>query len=797
MIAQLVHDSLRLLRNRWRSNLAAILTIGAGVALALVVFVTLDAFLWADDDVADSSRVVHLRSRRGTEKPRDQLAAATYSFLQRTADCFSSVAAFREDTFSVEFGGAVQDIRSGCVNAEFFATYGSTPSRGRSFTAEEIASDAPVVILSSKFWKSNLGGDEDVIGRTIKIADTDRTVIGVVDRPAREFEAMSVWVPLGLGKRLHVDHTQPAIRVAARLRAGYDVTQVQQRLEQLSMALRAEAPNQIAKDWTLLARTRRAEQAEPLKPVLWLLVGAGLGSLLAAGLNAAAVKLITFAAVEPQLAIKRALGATNLILAAPLIIEGALLAVFGALSGGISVKVAITLLPIDSMSFLVKSANLASNTHVYWALGAMTVFVAVMLLWVPLRRLRREQWSHMLQKRHASERELLRFQRAAIVIQLGLSFMLLVGGGRMLRGWQDLRRIDLGFEAAHTTVVTLGKPMSEAPSSEQNQLLATALERDLAALDGIDHAAVCVTLPLMSGWMFPYYVDGAPVQTVGELPQAALNFVSPGYLTTIGLRLRSGRWFTDADTRDAQWVAVINTTLARTHFPQGDAVGKWLYPAHTSKVYRLIVGVVDDVRLNSLTAPTVPQIYEPFAQHPSPSFRLVYSTPRDRAPPTLAALRAAVARIAPNRPLGAVYRMQEYLDGHLARPRFAASVVLCVALFSVVLCLAGFASLVAYSTSRRTREFGLRLALGATTQDVFSGLLRESLQICMWGSLLGALGAYLLNQTLDKLVVLPAHTHFAAYVLAAIVLIFVTFIATAAPALRASRIDPAKALREE
>jgi len=797
MGSPLLRAGLHPLRAHWRSNIAAILTIGAGVALALVVFITLDAFLWADDDVTDSSRVVHLRSQRGTEKPREQLAAATFSFLQRTATCFSGVAAFREDTFSVESGGSVQEIRGGCVNPEFFATYGAAPTRGRFFTAEEIASDAPVVVLSSRFWKSAFGGDEGVIGRTVKVAEIDRTVIGVVERPAREFEAMSVWVPLALGKRFQVDHTQPAVSVAARLRAGYDVAQAQHQLEQASATLRAEAPNQIAKDWMLRARTRRAEQAEPLKPVLWLLISAGLGSLLAAGINAAAIKLITFAAEEPQLAIKRALGAPNLILALPLILEGAWLAVSGALVGGVSTKVALTLLSTDSMSLLARAARLASNAHVFWALGAMTILVASLVLWVPLRRLRREQWGHLLQQRHASERELLRFQRVAIVIQLGLSFMLLVGGSRMLRGWQDLRRVDLGFDAARTTSVNLGKPMSETPTPEQTQLLAAALERDLATLDGIDHAAVCATLPLMPGWMFPYYVHGAPVQTVGELPQAALNFVSPGYLPTMGLRLRSGRWFTDADTRDSQWVAVVNTTLARTHFPQGDAVGKWLYPAHTSKVYRLIVGVVDDVRLNNLTAPAGPQIYEPFAQHPSPSFRLVYSTPRDRAPPTLAALRAAVARSAPNRPLGAAYRMQGYLDGQLARPRFVALVVLSVALFSVALCVAGFAALVIFATTRRTREFGLRLALGATARDIFGGIVAESLRLCFWGALLGIVGAFLLNQTLDKLVTLPAPAHVAAYGIALVVLAIVTLAATAWPAWRAARIDPAIALREE
>lgn len=797
MMIQLVRDSLRVLRNRWRSNIAVILTIGAGVALALVVFVTLDAFLWADDHVADSSRVVHIRSRRGAEKPRDRLPAATFSFLQRAADCFSSVAAFSEDTFSVESGGSVQNVRGGCVNAEFFATYGTTPTRGRFFTAGEIASDAPVVILSSSFWKNVLGGDEGVIGRTVKIAETDRTVIGVIDLPAREYEAMRVRVPLALGKRFQVDHTYPAVRVTARLRAGYDVAQAQQRLEQLSAALRAEAPNQIAKDWTLFARTRRAEQAEPLKPVLWLLVGAGLGSLLAAGMNAAAIKLITFAVAEPQLAIKRALGATNMILAVPIIFEGAALAVSGALLGTATVKVALKLLSRDSMNLLVKSAEFASNAHVRWAIGAMTVLVALLIMWVPLRRLRREKWGHLLQQRHASERELLRFQRAAIVIQLGLSFMLLVGGGRMLRGWQDLRRVDLGFDAERSTVVALGKSLSEASTPEQNRLLAAALERDLTAVEGIDRAAVCVAAPLTPGWMIPYHVHGALVQTIGELPQAALNFVSPGYLPTMGLRLRSGRWFTDADTRDAQWVAVVNTTLARTHFPQGDAVGKWLYPAHDQNTWRLIVGTVDDVRLNHLTGPAVPQIYEPFAQHPRADFALVYSTPRDRPPPSLAALRAAVARLAPNRPLGTVYRMQEYLAGHLARPRFAAFVVLTVALFSVALCIAGFASLVAYSTTRRTREFGLRIALGATTRDIFGGILGESLRLCLGGALLGAIGAFLLNQTLDKLVTLPAQAHVAAYALALGVLALVAFVATAAPAWRAARVDPAVALREE
>lgn len=797
MFAPLVRESLRHLFKYWRSNAAVLLTIAVGASLALTVFLTLDAFLWADDGVVDTSRLVHLRTRRSAEKLQSQLAAATFGFVQRTADCFSSVAAFRSDNFSVESGGAEQNLRGGCVNAEFFATYGAVPTRGRFFSPEEIATDAPVVVLSSQYWRSAFGGDETVLGRTVKIGRTNRTVIGIVDRPAREFEEVSLWVPLGLGKRLQVDHTYPAVSVVARLRAGYDLVRAQQRLDQLSTTLRAEEPNQIAKEWTLLARSRRDEQSAPIRPVLWLLIGAGLGSLLAAGMNAAAVRLVRFAAAEPQLAIKRALGATNLTLAVPMLLEGVFLAVTGVLLGAGGARTALALLAKDSTNLLRWSAEFASRSHLYWACGAMIALFAVLLLWVPLRRLRRQAWSHLLQQRHASERELLRFQRAAIVIQLSLAFTLLVGGARMLRGWQDLRHVDLGFDATRATIATLGRSPTESATPEQNRLLGAALERELSALDGIDHAAVCIALPLTPGWMLPYYVNGAPVQMVGELPRAAVNFVSPGYLPTMGLRLRSGRWFTAADTDGAQWVAVINTTLARTHFPQGDAVGKWIYPAHDEKVFRLIVGVVDDVRLNSLTEPVVPQIYEPFAQHPRVDFTLVLSTPHDRPAPTLAALRATLARLAPHRPLGKVYRMQEYQDGQLARPRFAALVVLTVALFSVVLCIAGFASLVAYATTRRTREFGLRIALGATARDIFGGILGESLRLGAAGALLGAVGAFLLNQTLDKLVTLPAQAHLAAYGLAAAVLVIVTFLATAAPAWRASRIDPAIALREE
>lgn len=797
MAGLILIESARRLRRQWRSNLVVIGVIGFGSCLVLAVFATINAYLWTEAGIPGSERVVYIESRRGGDKPQRLLPSAAVEFLIREASGFAAIGASRGALAGVDLGDFVQGARATRATAGLFEAYGMAPRAGRFFTKEEVAADAPVVIISESFWRNSLGAVENVVGRELRVDQRVRIIVGVVSSFPEEFEETLLWVPLVLDARDRRDFTYPQLRVVGSLRHDVGSEQVQQELARISRNLELAEPAQIGKGWNLVLRSWREEYSAPLRPVLGLLVSAALTGLLVAAVNASAIKLIGFTADEPRLAIKHALGALPLVLALPVVVEAGVLALCGTVLGYIGAPRLLILLLRDSAQTWLPDLQASSGSWLPAAGGGVALFVFFVLIAIPLRRMARTSWGEQLQRRHASEREVRRYHRAAIVVQLGLAFALSVSAGGMLQAWRALRQIDLGFEPKGVSTLFVGAAASRYASPEQQRHLAAALEQSLTATAGVARAAVALKPPLVAGWLLPYQVHGEPTRPSAELPQAAVNLVSANYLATIGLRLRAGRWFTEADGERSQLVAVVNRTLAKQHFRDGEAVGKWIYPIHGATGWRLIVGVVDDVKLGSLSSPTEPQIYQPFTQHPALNFSLVYSAQADISAPGSVAIRKAVARVDVAQPIDTIYRLEDFHERKLARARAVSRIIMAVALFSVGLCLVGFGALVSYASMRRGREFGLRMALGATARNVFVGVIRESLCLTGGGVLIGLIGALLLSQTMSKLVALPIQAHAANYVGALVLLVGVTLVATIVPAWRASRVDPAKALREE
>lgn len=774
-----------------------LIVITIGGAIALSVFATLDAFLWSNAGVADPNRLVFLKSRRGTESPVKELPPATFDYMRTHAPGLAAVGAFKNTVTSLDTGTEMVGAASMLATPEVFSAYGLVTRLGRVFTEEECAADSPVVVVSENFWRTHLGSAPDAIGREIRLNNRTRTVIGVFGAVPSAFDMVQIWLPLVFTARDRTDHTYATVRVVARLRAEVGMHQIEQELDQAAAALRKEFGSQVPQDWAIVVSTWREEQSSAIRPVQWLLAGTALLSVFVAGANAAGLRVVRFLGQESQLAIRHVLGASSATLVAPILIEGAVLAGGGAALAALAARQGLLSLQEEfgATAFLARQLEFGWRFHT--AAVVFGVFFFACLTAVQTRRAMARSWAGRLQRQHASERNLRHLQRVVIAMQLGTAFMLASSGTRLIAGWNELSRIDLGFDASRATYALVTPASGAQFSREQMSALVARLDTAITTSGVGAHAAASTRVPLTASWMLPYLVHGEPAKRPSEMPRNASNLVSPGYLTALGLRLRQGRWFTDTDTLGAPLVAVVNQAFCRAHFPHGDAVGKWVYSSHSGWSWRLIVGVVDDVVQESLTAPRTPEIYEPLAQHPNSWFNLILAPAPGRPPPSFAELRAELSRIAPGMALHPLYRLQELQDRKLARHRFVAVVVLTAAGFAIILCLAGFASLVVYSTSRRTREFGLRVALGATPLNILGGVVRESAWLAGWGGALGIVGTLLLNQSMDKLVALPSDVHASSYLLAAAVLVIVTLAATVAPAWRASRVDPAVALREE
>lgn len=683
------------------------------------------------------------------------------------------------------------------MTASFLDAVGLVPQLGRSFLAdEEVPGRDRVVILSQSFWAERFNRDPHVVGARLLLDGQEHVVVGVMPAVPAEFGPVALWRPFAFGPREKVDFTFPELRVVARLRPDVPLAAAQQELDRLRAALRASQPAQT-EGWTVRLTTWRSEFSAPIRPVLWLLIGAGALSAALAGLNAAGLALARLAARQREFAVRYALGASRRAVIGPLVLESALLSTLGAAAGCALLAPCLAAFRRSAPETLLAAITIEVSSRTLLAAAGLAVFYTLLLASETARRAAQPAWTDHLKQSAIADPRVRRFQGLLIIFQLAMGFALAANAARLLEGWRNLRNTDVGFVTEGLAFASVRTPAGRYDTPAKQQLFAESVRAQVARIPGVQSAAITVTVALSKFIPVPFLVHGTPAQTLGELPISAYAAVSADYFATMGIRLVAGRNFNEGDRAGAPRVAMINETLARNHFAGKDPLNQWLYPTVGVKEWRRVVGVVADVAQESLTSPALPQIYEPFAQFPSRTFTLVFRASEGKALPAPRLLQAAVAAADPAQPLGTVRTFASLLDRLTGRQRFAALALLLAAGFSIALATAGFGSLIALTTLQRHREFGLRLALGATPRDLVVLVLRQGLRLAAAGLALGALGALALGRIADSAVQGNQGGGFAPFAAAAALLALSTLTACALPAWLATRVDPAISLRAE
>jgi predicted permease len=811
-MAELVSDLRQALRIALRTpgfSVAAVLTLGIGIGATSAVFSVLNALTWKPLAYQDSARVCLLRAwDEARNRESFSMPLAAFVALEPHAPSFERVAAYRYWSAGLSGEGVPERAQGYRVTGDTFPLLGVPAKLGRTLKPEDAAATAPkVVVLSHGLWQRRFASDAGVIGRSLRLDGEPYTVIGVM--PARfEFPVYNfkgeLWTPLFVDKAAALADPGASGSVVAlgRLRKGGSRQAAEAEVRAAFLRHAAASPETFR---SLGVRVLPLQElgAREARPPLAALLGAVLAVLLLGCANLAGLLLARGVARERELAVRTALGASGAQLVRQLLCESLLLAATGAAAGLLLASLLLAALqaalPESALSTMPNVAELRlDGATLAFGMGlALVTGVAFSL--VPALRAGRRPSAPALGSggRSLGTRPQQRLRGALVVAQVGISLVLLVGAGLALMSFRSLVARETGFAPQRVLTLTASLPSERYPDPAQRLAFFERVLTRLAVLPGVERAAAVNVLPFSTyNRGTGILLEDTPEPAPGEAARADYRVTTPGYFDALGIPLRRGRDFDARDRDGSPAVAIVNERLARRELGDASPIGRRLRVGGPAAPWREIVGVVGDVRHWSLATDPNAEAYVPLAQAPEAMMMLAVRTSGD---PVLlaAAARRAVLEVDPDQPVYHVASLGERVSETLLLPRVAALLVTSFAAAALLLAALGLYGLVAYVVGAQAPEFGLRMALGASSSDVLRQVLGRGLKLVALGMAVGGVAAFALARLAQGLFfeVNPSDPRLYAVTAGAVMLAGV--VAVGLPAARAARVDPALVLRQQ
>ncbi|HKG90380.1 MAG TPA: ABC transporter permease [Gemmatimonadaceae bacterium] len=796
----------RVLRRSPGFAAVAVLTLALGVGATTAIFSAVHAVLLRPLPYPDAGRVVMLWARNARTGDRDEAAPADYlDWRAAGGRAFAGVAALQPYGHDyTPAGGEPETLRSSLVGEDFFRVMGVGALVGRALLPEDFAgpAGARVVVISHQLWRSRFGADPAVVGRTVTLDRRPYTVVGVMP-PEFPFPAdRQLWAPMVLDEREARVRGGGYIPVVARLRPGVALAQAQREADEIAARLARDYPRTNA---------QRAIELQPLpdyltgqvRPALLVLLGAVGMVLLIACANVANLLLARGSQRRHELAVRGALGASRGRLVRQLAAESALLAALGGAAGTLvavwGARAITALAPAD----VPRIETVTVDASVLAFAAAVTLLTALLFGLAPAVQAAGVALSGSLaagsRAVHGGAPRRGGLRGALIAAEVALAMVLGVGAGLLLRSFWSLLRVDPGFVAENRLTVQLFVWDGRSKPEERVAFIADVLGR-VAALPGVRSAGAVSALPFGEsriGITTGFTIPGRPVPPPEEVPRADYSVATPGYFDAMGIPLRRGRLFAPADGPRAPSVVLVNETFARRHFPNDDPVGQRVtlrYAGNTASSE--IVGVVGDVRQVGLDQAQRPEVYVAHAQSGFGSMTLVVRTSADPAA-LLGAVKAQVYAADPQQPIWTSATLDQLVDRSLAGRRFSVVLIGAFSALALLLAAVGIYGLVSFTTAQRTRELGLRMALGARASDILAATMKDALALTGIGVAAGLAGAWSLTRVLGGMLYGIAPTDPATFVALAALVACIAALASYLPARRATRLDPVAALRND
>jgi predicted permease len=771
-------------------TIATVLTIAVATAVIVTTFSLVYGIVLRDLPYPSADRLVMVKSVYGAgDDPAASISAPDFND-RRNARSFSAAALWSRVGANIT-EGQPERVEAARVTEQFFELVGLPRPRLRNGTDQ--------VFISDRLWRRRFGADQDIVGTTLRIDNQPITIAGVLPAtfafPDRE---INLWLPLQLtpADLANANRGNEYLYMLARLRDGVSIAEAQAEMNGISAWARQQMPErrQFLQDsqWRIELDSLREDIVGRYRSALFLLFGAAALVLLLAATNVGGLFLARTVGRSRELAVRAALGAGSMRIARALAAEVALITFTG---GAIGVAVAVFALPLIARTGLPRTNELRVDaTIVAFTLFVLLAIAAAIATLIGALAARTDA---LVLRERSTTAAGARLRAILVAGQVAIAVMLVASGALLSQSYSRLRSVQAGFDPTDVLTFRVTLPQSVYDTPAKQRSFFERVQSELRHAPGVVDVSAVSELPLSTdNWTMSFTAEGRTTPPGQEPPGANIRRILPRYAETMKIPLLRGRAFDERDRDNAPKVVLIDETAARRWWPRQDPIGKRVtFSAADAEtiVWREIVGVVGAVRHDALSAPPEPHLYLPMLQSSSSQVVFVVRGSGDLA----RSARSVVRSIDPMQPLHAMQTMQRTLDSASAQPRLRAVLVAIFASIGVLLATIGLYALLAYIVASRTREVGVRMALGATEAQVVRFVIRWSLRVTAAGIAVGVIGALVMSRSMRALLFGVDPLAPSTYLLVAVGFMALAVTASIVPAFRAARIDPAIALKQE
>ena len=790
----------------------AILTLALGIGANAAIFSVINVVLLRPLPWHEPDRAVMIWSR-WTAFDKTWVAEGEVVDYRRRSRTLESVAAWSEGQVNLTGDGDPERVAAAAVTANTFATLGTAPALGRTFTAEEDVPNGPdLVLIGHGLWTRRYAGDRGITGRSIQINGQPFQVAGVMPpgfvlpTDFQNPEPTELWTPLRMNPA-SMDHGSHGLYAAGRLKPGATVAQASEELRGIARAMTSEGLYPVQMQFDTVVTSLRDEVVGGVRRSLWLLFGAVAFLLLIACANVANLLLARAEGRNREIAVRAALGAGAVRVFRQLLTESLVLTGAAAAAGLLLAWACVKALAWWNPANIPRVAAVSVDARVLLFTAAAAAATTVVFSLAPAIRALRVDLTDALKdgaQGASSGAGRQRFRSALVVVEMALAVVLLVGAGLMLRSLWALQRIELGFDPSSVLTLRVAVPAASYRTPEEVVSFYQRLLDRLRQLPGVRTAGAVRSLPLASTiGDFGLRIEGY-VPPPGTSAKGDWQIATDGYIEAMGERRLHGRTFASSDTSDSMLVGLVNEEMGRRYWPGQDPIGRRfrIGGSATDRPWVTVVGVVADVRHNGITGVVKEKFYVPHAQwhrsvgNPIRAMTIVVKTAGD--PAALAgAVRQSVRSLDPGLPVADVRTMGEVVSATLSTPRFTGMLLAVFAGLALALSAVGIYGVLSYVVSRRTREIAIRVAIGAGRADVLRMIVANGLALAMAGVAIGIVAAAYAARLMRSLLHDVAPGDPATFAAVGAGLSLVAALASLVPAWRATRVDPVTALKTE
>ena len=786
----------------------AILALALGIGANTAIFSVINGVLLRALPYPQAERILRLSAAN----PQRGINDGAFSFprfehMQRqSGDNLEAIAAFCNDSFNLTDGGEPEELPGLRVSASIFPVLGVQPALGRAFLPEEDQRGASnVVVLSHRLWQRRFGADPKVIGQPVTLNGLSYTVVGVMPAtfhfPSEEVE---VWTPKVFDySRLTAEQVRLGagyLIAVARLKPGASLEQARAEMNTISQHYQQQNPTLTDSDPNATMRVVLLgdQVVQDIRPALLVLSAAVGFVLLIACANVANLLLARAAARRKEMAVRVAMGASRWRIVRQLLTESILLSVIGGGLGLLLATWGVRLLLAASAGIIPRTREVTMDGRVLGFSLAVSILTGIVFGLAPTLKASKPDLHESLKEGSRGSTEGIRRNRLRsllVVTEVALSLLLLVGAGLLMQSFIRLQHVKLGFNPQRLLTMRIQLPQSKYGENQQKSTFFEEVIRRVGQLPGVEAVGATLGLPPNGYARAPFLVEGGDPLPPGERPLLSWDVISEDYFKAMQIPLLQGRPFNEHDAAGSQSVVVINETLARRYFADGNPLGKHLTVGRAPQPFE-IVGVVGDVQNAGLDATPGPHAYTPYRQRPWSAISLVV---RSNAEPLAltADVRAQVLSVDKDQPVTAVQTMEQILADNVSQPRLTMLLLGIFAAVAMLLAAVGIYGVMSYSVTQRTHEIGIRMALGASRGDVLRLVVGQGMALALAGVVIGLGAALALTRLMAGLLFGVGTTDPLTFTVTPLVLAGVALVASFVPARRATRIDPMVALRYE